>query len=93
LVRCSSARRPRAIWISPRSNEGSLAVPLGRLTQGTAQRRCDCTNYVGVQYTKESGEVAECAFMPKDGIAWSGAATWASKLHEARTAFASSPYR
>lgn len=88
--------------LSALADEGSLAVPLGRITQGLAQRRCDCTNYVGVQYAKEDGagsagseggEIAECAFMPKDGIAWPGAATWASKLDEARAAFAKSPYR
>jgi hypothetical protein len=85
--------------LSALSAEGSLAVPLGRITQGSAQRRCDCTNYVGIQYAKEGAkveegeELAECAFMPKDGIAWPGAAAWASKLDEARAAFASSPYR
>lgn len=82
--------------LSALSAEGSLAVPLHRITQGSAQRRCDCTNYVGVQYTMEVGagaQVAECAFMPKDGLSWPGAAMWANKLDEARAAFASSPYR
>ena len=89
----------RELDLSALADEGSLAVPLGRITQGSAQRRCDCTNYVGVQYAKEDGagseggEIAECAFMPKDGIAWPGAAMWASKLDEARAAFAKSPYR
>ncbi len=73
--------------------EGSAAIPLDRITAHGAQRRCDCTNYVGVQYTRTDDAVGELAFMPKDGIAWGGAARWATELDAARAAFTGAPYR
>lgn len=72
--------------------EGSLAVPLGAITAHAAQRRCDCTNYVGVQYM-QGDTVASCAFMPKDAVLWGGAARWDTELAAARAALSGAPYR
>lgn len=73
--------------------EGSAAIPLERLTDHAAHRRCDCANYVGVQYTKDAEAVMQCCFMPKDSVAWSGAERWAAKITEARAALPRGPYR
>lgn len=81
--------------LSALADEGSAAVPLGAITTHSAQRRCDCATYVGVQYDKEKakGDIAELAFMPKNSVAWSGAQEWAHRIDQARAAFASSPFR
>jgi hypothetical protein len=75
------------------ASEGSLAIPLGRITDHGAQKRCDCATYVSVQYTNEGNEVRECSFMPKDSVAWSGAAVWAEHIEAARKAVAGSADR
>jgi hypothetical protein len=75
------------------ADEGSAAIPLGAITNHAAQRRCDCATYVAVQYEKDKGTVAEVAFMPKNSVAWRGAQDWASRIDQARAAFASQPFR
>jgi hypothetical protein len=74
-------------------SEGSVAIPLGNITDHGAQRRCDCATYVSVQYRKEGDTISECSFMPKNSVLWSGAMRWAATIDDARKAFASSPYR
>ena len=79
--------------VSALEAEGSVAVPLGKISDHLAHRRCDCATYVGVQYGKEGDAVAQLSFMPKNSFLWAGAETWAAEIAGARKAFAASPYR
>lgn len=76
--------RTNELDLSALRAEGSLIVPLAKISAHSAQKRCDCATYVAVQYAGAKDDLRELSFMPKTSLNWAGAELWAMEISGAR---------